>query len=251
VKAAILAGGGTCSLAEAAGVASKALVPVAGKPLVRYVVEALGAAQTIEEAAVVCGPGLRYPEEAVVGVRQVEAAGPSYADTIRAAAETVPEGFVCILTADMPALTPAAVDATVNFALDSGADLTYTICDVDTVSEAFPGTVRTVVRLREGRFTGGNLAVARREMLLASLERIESAFGRRKSIVGLTLLFGPMFLLRLLLARPTVAAVAARGEQILGCKVAVHASAYPEIAMDVDKPSDVVAAERYFATRSA
>jgi GTP:adenosylcobinamide-phosphate guanylyltransferase len=249
VIGAILAAGKGGDLADSVGVSAKALVPVAGRPLVTYVVEALQNAQTLDDVVVIHGPDAPLPEEAVLGARQVMAAGDSFSDTITAAVEAADEGLVCLVTADLPALTPESVDATVKFALDSGADLTYTMADVGAVAEAFPGTVRTVVSLREGRFTGGNLAVARREALLNGLARIESAFGRRKSIVGLTLLLGPMFLLRLLVGRLSVADAAARGGAILGCRVAVYASPHPEIGFDVDKPSDLELAERLLSAK--
>ena len=238
-------------MAAAAGVGVKALVPVAGRPLVQYVVEAVRQAAEVSEPVVICSPGARLPDAAILGARQVEAGGADFADSVRSAAEEALDGNVCLLTADLPGLTGAAVDATAKFALDSGADLTYTIAEVGAVSAAFPGTVRTVVRLREGDFTGGNLVVARREVLLTSLPRIEVAFERRKSIVGLALLLGPMFLFRMALGRVSLAVVVARGERILGCRVAVHVSPCPEIAMDVDKPSDVAAAERYLSARNA
>jgi len=241
---AVLAGGGASDFAAAHGVATKALIPVAGRPMVAYVVEALRAAQTVTDIVVVCGPGGCLPEAAVVGARQVTAEGEGFSDTVAAGARAAGDGFVCLVTGDLPALTGECVDATVKFALDSGADLTYTMAEVGRVAERFPGTLRTVVRLREGRYTGGNLAVARPDALLKSLARIESAFGRRKSIVGLTLLLGPMFLLRLGLGRLSVADAAARGAAILGCRVAVHASDYPEIGFDVDKPSDLELAEK-------
>ena len=241
---AVLAGGKAGALEASAGVESRALVPVGGRPLVARVVEALQGAQTIDSIAVIHGPGRPLPDQAVGGARQVPAAGEAYCDTVRAAAQQAGEGHVCLATADMAALTAAAVDATVKFALDSDADLTYTIAEAGMVSEAFPGTVRTTVRLREGRFTGGNLAVARSAALLGALQQIEMAFGRRKSIVGLTMLLGPMFLLRLVLGRLSVTDAAARGAALLGCSVAVHASPYPEIGFDVDKPSDLELAER-------
>ncbi|MGQ9732661.1 MAG: NTP transferase domain-containing protein [Candidatus Zipacnadales bacterium] len=243
MKATVLAAGAGGELAASAGVPAKALVPVGGQALVTYVVAALQGAQTIDETIVICGPERYLPEETVLGVQQVQAPSKRFADTIRTAATVGGEGLLCLVTADLPALTPAAVDATVKFALDSQADLTYTMVDIDTVLQAFPGTVRTVVRLREGRMTGGNIVIARSSALLHSLERIDVAFGRRKSIVGLTLLFGPLFLLRLGLGRLSVRHIVARGEAILGCRIAVHKSSYPEIAFDVDRPSDLEFAE--------
>lgn len=245
-----MAAGQGGELAASAGVDSRALVPVGGRPLVTRVVEALQGAESLERVVVVHAPGRPLPEQAVLGAPQVGAAGERFSDTIAAAAREGGDGFVCLVTADLPLLTPAAVDESVKFALDSGADLTYTIAEAGMVAEAFPGTVRTIVRLREGRFTGGNLVVARAASLLTGLERIETAFGRRKSIVGLTMLLGPMFLLRVAFGRLSVADAAARGAQIMGCRVAVHATRYPAVGFDVDKPSDLEVAERLLSAET-
>ncbi len=251
MKAAVLAGGPAGRLAPAAEATYKALVPVADRPMVGYVVEALRAAQQVGEVVVVSGPQGPLPASAVGNARQASAASPSFGDTVAAAARAAGNGLLVLATADIPLLTPQAVDDTVGFALDSGADLTYTISDVQGVLAAFPGTTRTSARLQEGRFTGGNLVVARADSLLQGVAAIQNAFGRRKSVVGLALLLGPLFVLRLALGRLTVEAAAARGSEILGCSVAVHLSRYPEVAFDVDKPSDLAAAEAALSKRLA
>lgn len=240
----ILAAGGASDFAGAYGVPTKALIPVAGRPLVTYVVEALRAAHGLCDLVIIRSPESLLPESATLGVPQVPAAGTRFRDSIVAAAEAAKNDPLCIVTADLPALTPRSIDATINFALDSGADLTYTIVEADAVARAFPGSTRTTVRLKEGRFTGGNAVVVRVETLLTSLARIERAFGRRKSIIGLTMLLGPLFLWRLARGRLSVEEAAARGATILGCRVAVYVSPYPEIGFDVDKPSDLEVAEK-------
>jgi CTP:molybdopterin cytidylyltransferase MocA len=217
--------------------------------MVQYVVEALREARTVEETFIVAGPGERLPAAAVASAEQVRAAGESFADTIAAAARHVGQGLLVVATADLPLLTAAAVDDAAQAALDSGADLTYTVAEVGSVLAAFPGNRRTSVRLREGRFTGGNLVVASASALLHSVETIQAAFGRRKSVVGLALLLGPMFIARLALGLLTFEGVAARAAQLLDCRVAVHVTPYPEIAFDVDKPSDLQAAKAALAAR--
>lgn len=251
MKAAVLAGGKAGALTPALPTAYKALVPIAGRPMVQYVVEALQAAECVDEVVVICGPQGLLPPEAVGGVKQVSAASGAFSDTVAAAARIAENSRVLLATADTPLLTPGAADDTVRFGLDSEADLTYTMADAARVAAAFPGSKRTTVRLREGRFTGGNMVVAASDTLLLALKTIESAFARRKSIIGLALLLGPVFLVRLALGLLNVEAAAARGSEILGCKIAVHLTPYPEIAFDVDKPSDLIAAERAIQRRAS
>jgi GTP:adenosylcobinamide-phosphate guanylyltransferase len=250
MKAAVLAGGAIGRLAPAAEATCKALVPLAGRPMVRYVVEALEAAERISEVTVVGGPRGPFPAEAVGRAKQATAASEAFSDTVAAAARSGGNGPILLATADIPLLTPQAVDETAQFALDSGADLTYTMADVEQVAAAFPGTRRTSVRLREGRFTGGNVVVAGSDTLLHALPAIQAAFARRKSIIGLTLLLGPLFLVRLALGQLTVAAAARRGSEILDCSVSVHLSTHPEVAFDVDKLSDLAAAEAAINSRT-
>ncbi len=251
MKAAVLAGGKAGALMPADPTAYKALVPIAGRPMVQYVVEALQAAECVDEVVVICGPRSLLPPEAVGGAKQVSATSEAFSDTVAAAARTAENSRVLLATADTPLLTPEGADDTVRFGLDSEADLTYTMADAAQVAAAFPGSKRTTVRLREGRFTGGNMVVAASETLLLALKTIESAFTRRKSIIGLALLLGPVFLVRLALGQLTVEAAAARGSEILGCKIAVHLTPHPEIAFDVDKPSDLRTAERAIDVRAS
>jgi len=242
VKAAVLAASRGGDLAEAVGVPSKALVPVAGRPLISYVIDTLERAETIDEIVVVASPQELLPQEAVCSARQVHAAGETFSDSVSTAARLEGEGPMVMVTCDVPLLTPEAVDATVKFALDSGAELTYTMHDVDACEGRYPGTKRTAVRLREGRFTGGNIVVATRTAFLRVVPTLDIVFGRRKSVLGLAMVLGPAVLMRLALGALSVENVVARASRILECKVAVYDSPFTEIAFDVDKPSDLDAA---------
>jgi len=243
LKAVVLAAGVGGDLADSMGVPAKALVPINGIPMARYVVAALDACQTISETVLITSPRAKLPDDATGGAKQIHAAGEKFSDTIAAAARIDGDGPIVIVTADLPCLTPESVDATANFALDSGAHFTYTMADADMCESSYPGTKRTAVRLREGRFTGGNIVVARRDILLHCLELLNSLFGNRKNVLRLAMMLGPGVLIRLALGTLSVEQAAARGSKILGGEVAVHASQYAEIAFDVDKPSDLEAAK--------
>ncbi len=247
VKAVVMAAGAGGEFADSMGVPAKALVPIDGVPMVRYVVEALAACQTVSETVLVTSPRAKLPDDATGGVKQVHAAGEKFSDTIAAAARIEGDGQIAIITADLPCLTPESVDATVNFALDSGADFTYTIADADMCESSYPGTKRTSIRLCEGRFTGGNIAVARRSTLLQCQELLNSLFGNRKNVPRLAMMLGAGVLIRIALGTLTLEQAAARASKILGGEVAVHASQHAEIAFDVDKPSDLEAAKVAFA----
>jgi hypothetical protein len=87
--------------------------------------------------------------------------------------------------------------------------------------------------------TGGNVFLIRPQVILKSRDRIEQAFALRKRPLQLSRLLGFKFLIKLLTGRLEVAEIEARVEEILGMKGAGILSLYPEIGVDVDKPSDL------------
>ncbi len=152
------------------------------------------------------------------------------------------QGPVLVATADVPLLTPEAVFHLLSVAPPAG--LVYPIVPREAVEERFPGMKRTYARLREGTFTGGNLVLLDPALFRRALPVARKVVAWRKNPLRLALLFGPAFLLKLLLGVLSVAELEARAEGIFGVPMRAVVVPYPEIGVDVDKPEDVAFAER-------
>src|SRR5438105_487566 len=108
VPAVLLAGGKTTpEFAREAGTAERALADVNGRPMVRYVIEALKAAETVDRIILVAPPG--FPEQPGVDRHVASAAG--LVGNIRAGLRECGDAqFALFATADIPFLTGAAID---------------------------------------------------------------------------------------------------------------------------------------------
>jgi GTP:adenosylcobinamide-phosphate guanylyltransferase len=254
VIAAILAGGGPDDVvARATGAPCKALVEIEGRPLIAYVLDALREAETVREIIAVEGPSRslsRYDGD--FGVPIVTAEGSRLIDTFTASAKAVTSGErILIVTVDLPLLTAEAVDGFVRSCQETQGGLSYPIVQAEAFDRAFPGRGKTVVPLREGRFTGGNLAIVTREFVLEGGPAIGRTFERRKSAVRLAWMFGLRFLVRLLTGRLTIEQLEQRGGELVGTTVAAVPVPWPEIGFDVDHTEDLELASRFLRERSA
>ena len=250
IPAVILAGGKNHAAMQAAtGVDNRALTPLGARTMLDYVVSALRATLSVSEIYVVgavpagkgytvVGGGETLIENLLAGLR---AAQGSEGGAAR----------VLISTSDIPFLTADGTEDFVRQGLESGADLCCSYVALSLCTECFPEMKRTAIKMREGRFTLGNLMLVNPMPLLAHPEIIQQAYAARKSPVQVARLLGLGLLGRLLLAQSVAPALlsvnaleGAVSRLLGGVRVQAILSQYPEIGTDVDKPEDVVIARR-------
>ena len=252
ITAVILAGsraGAADPMALAAGISHKALLPVAGVPMLARVADALRASPAVGRIAVMIeAPGRTLAGfEAPAGLLLRETA-PSPSRSVAAAlAEFGPP--LLVTTADHALLTPAMV-AHFLAALPSGADAAAGLARAETVLAAWPETRRTWLRFRDGRFSGCNLfwlGTPAAAAAVAFWRRVEQD---RKRPLAMIALLGLPALLRFALGRLTLAdALAALGQRT-GTRLAAVEMPFAEAAIDVDRPADLALAEAALAGRA-
>lgn len=252
--AVVLAGdrGADEPVAMAAGVACKALAPVAGIPMVLRVLDALEASDHVDRV-VLCGPSPQIMAAAgVLSARLVPgrldwipAADSPSASAAAGLAALGPHTPALVTTADHPLLRSQLVDALVTEALASGADAVVGLVAHRTVAAAFPGVQRTVLRLREGGYCGTNLfafptAAGRRAV--DYWHRVEAQRKHPWRVVAG--LLGPRALLAYGLGRLTLPQAMERLSIRLGVRVAAVPLEWPEAGVDVDSVVDLQIAEK-------
>ncbi|GKT09086.1 nucleotidyltransferase family protein [Desulforhabdus sp. TSK] len=243
-------------VAGAAGVDCKALVPVGGRPMILRVLHALEQASSID-ARLVCGSSsrLRGREPELDGliasgkVRWVEnESSPSL--STRAACNALPQNEpVLVTTADHALLTPQMVDGFCLEAMASSCDVVAGLAHSDLVASAFPGSRRTVTRLRDGGYCGCNLfafLTPRGRQAATFWRRVEE---QRKHPLKIVKALGFGAILRYLLGRLTLQEGLARLSTLMGARAGVVWMPQPEAAVDVDKLEDWVLAEEILVHR--
>lgn len=239
MTAVVLAGGGTGdALARAHGALCKALVPVGGKPMAAHVLAALTACDSVSRVVYVgerfggldlCNvdvvpPGLGYSQSLALG--------------LGAALALDPAAPLLVVTADVPWLTPQAIDRFVT--ASAGAQLAYPIVSAQAALRDFPGQRRTFVKLRQGRYTGGNLLLLHPSLTAPFLALIERAYRARKNPAALATLVGPRTLLAFITGRAEIPTLERIVGQRLGGVVRAVVSEDACLAADVDRPEHLV-----------
>ena len=129
--------------------------------------------------------------------------------------------FLLIATADMPDLTSGAVKNFVELALQKKADVVYPVVPADTCASEYRGMDRTVVRLREGEVTGGNLFLIRRQALADNWETICGFLELRKNVLKLAWKLGPAVMFKFILGQLSLEELRIIASEILGVKADV------------------------------
>lgn len=229
MDAVILAGGKTTpDLLQATGCEMRGDLVVRGR---RFVEIAFDACRSVCSGSVICvGSSL---EGAVV-----LPAGRTFLESVRSGLETSKEPEVLLCTADMPFVSAAALDSFIA-QCDRDAHINYAIVPTALCEMRFPGIRRTSLRIREGKFTGGNVALVNRRAFLSVLPILERAYANRKSPLRLAMQVGVGLLVRILVARflprtLSLQDLENRVGRFINGRVHAVVSDSPEIATDVD-----------------
>jgi len=242
VPAVIMAGGtAKPEMVAATGLTNRALVPIDGKPMLSHVVEALRGAACVEGITVI-GDLPDSPDYA----RVADQGG--FVENLFAGLEACQGAeYALVSTADIPFIGAEIVNDFVRNGAAMGADVVYPVVRVEECYRRFPGVKRTAVSLRDGKLTGGNMVLMRPAFMRAQRTRIEEAYGARKSPIRLALMLGLSTTFRAALAftvAPSLLSVARLESavgRLLGGTARAYISPFPEIATDIDRPSDLEA----------
>lgn len=239
---------GRDAFAEAHGTDLKALIPLAGRPLVAHPAAALLGAPGIARVRVLAQQPERIAAALADDARlSVEASGATIAATLEAILADPATRFpLLVTTADHALLTPATI---ADFcARAAGADLAIGVVERAALAARLPGTRRTWIGFRGGAYSGANLFAfgsARAAAAVALWRSIEQDRKKGWRLLGALGLPGLLGLARLRTLDQTLDAIGRR----LDIDVRKVELADPLAAVDVDKPADHALAESLLAAR--
>jgi len=218
---------------------SKALLDIAGKPMIQWVLDALSAAQKVdnviiigltEKSGVTCSKPTYYlPNEGRMLANIVSG--------VNKALELNPQTqYTLVVSSDIPALTGEMVDWLVTEIEKDPADIYYGVIPREVMEKRYPDSRRTWTHLKGMDVCGADINATHIRMATEHLDMWESLIGTRKSplkqasIIG----FGTLFLMlaRQLTMEDAVRRVCDR----IGIKGKAVVWPWAEAGMDVDKP---------------
>lgn len=248
ITAVLLAGGPADALsATTPGAPNKAFADVAGMPLVERTLRALRDAPSIGRIIAVAPPQM-HDSAALQLADECRPDGTRIRDSLRSGLEGLPpDEAVLVSTSDLPVLTTPAIEDYVQRVRAADADVTYGCVERSVHLARYPEVPHTWARLREGRMCGTGF-MTMRPRVYPGLERfIERLGAARKNPLELAALFGWPVLMRYAVGRLSITHAEARASRVLGARVRAIVSPYPEIAVNVDRFSDLALAQRLLA----
>lgn len=245
VVAVVLAGGDVGDrLATDAGVEAKALLPLGDEPLGAYVLKALRSSGVVSKIVYVGPTNARltglYDVQVPGGHRMVDSLGLGLG-----AALAVPgTGPLLLLGADIPWVTGEMIARFVANAVAAGtpdgqAQLVYPVVRAAAAEAQFPQQKRTYAKLKDGRFTGGNLVLMQRQLAPSLLPQIDRVFRARKNPFALAGIIGFDVLLALLFGRADIRQLEKRVSGLVKAPVRALITDDAALAADVDSPAQL------------
>lgn len=248
--AAILLAGsrpGRDEFARQFGTDLKALIAIAGEPMVRRPVRALLASKSIGQVLVLSQAPERIaaviPSDPRIEFRQSRG---TIAETIlNLLADPTLQWPLLVTTADHALLDPATVDEFARAA--EGADVAIGVVERRNLLARLPETERTWLKFRGGAFTGANLFALKSPAVRPAIEQWRSVEQDRKKAWRVIALLGPAVLvlagLRLISRDEVLSRLGVR----LGLTIRAVQLSNPLAGVDVDKPADHTLVEAILA----
>ncbi len=232
----------------------KALVDVAGKPMIQWVLDALSESRLVEQVVIIgldadsgvsCEKPLSFipnqgsmVENILAGIRAVRQRNPQ-ADQ------------VLTVSSDIPAVTAEAVDWVAEKALEYDADILYNVIERRVMEQRFPNSKRTYTRLKDVEVCGGDLNAVAARMGSTKQDIWERIIAARKNVFKQAALIGYDTLLLLLLRQLTLNRAIEIVSKRLGIRGQGILCPHAEIGMDVDKPFQLELLRQDLAQRTA
>ena len=219
----------------------KALVDLAGKPMIQWILDALGEAQTIRRVVVVglTDAGTALTCRKTLGYLPSQG---SLVDNITAGARWVlgqdaSATHALVVSSDVPTITPDVVNWHVETPLQTDHEVYYSVIPQDRMERRFPGSKRSYFHFTDGTFTAGDMNMVATRVVTHVPPQIQALVEARKNIFKQAAIIGFDTLLLLALRQLSLAQTEQMVSRRLGLKGHVLVCPHAEAGMDVDKPA--------------
>jgi molybdopterin-guanine dinucleotide biosynthesis protein A len=218
----------------------KAMLPIGGKPMAQWVLDALAASPNVgrvvaigltPELGLTCGnkPLDYIPssggilDNAKSGLRRVLALNPQAKRALW-------------VSADIPAITAAHVNWLLDICAGSELDFYYTIIKREVMEARYPASRRTYTPLKEALVCGGDMNILATHLAAEDNPLWRKISETRKNVFKQAALVGIDTLLKLAFRQLSIRDAEDVAHRRLGVRGKAVLCPYAEIGMDVDKP---------------
>jgi GTP:adenosylcobinamide-phosphate guanylyltransferase len=221
---------------------SKAMIDVAGKPMIQWVLDALSNAKHVDNIIVI---GIT-PNNKLTSKKPlyyIPNQGKMLANMIKGVEKSIElnqkNKYVLIVSSDIPAVKAEMVDWLTKTCMETQDDLYYGVCPRNVMEKRYPSSRRTYTHLKDMDVCGADMNIINVRMASEHLDTWEALIANRKNPAGLAMVMGLDTALQLLTRQATLADYVARVSKRIGIKGRAIVWPYAEPCMDVDKPNQL------------
>jgi molybdopterin-guanine dinucleotide biosynthesis protein A len=221
---------------------SKAMLDIAGKPMIQWTLDALGDAKNVDNIIIIglspksnlkCRKPLYYLsnqgkmlDNLIVGVNKSLELNPK-------------NKYVLLVSSDIPAIKGDMVDWLITTCMETSDDIYYGVCPREVMEARYPGSKRTYTKLKDMEVCGADINVSHVRMASEHLGMWETLIANRKNPVAQATVMGWDTLYLLVTRQATLQDFVKRVSQRVGIKGRAIVWPYAEPCMDVDKPNQL------------
>jgi len=232
----------------------KAMLDIAGKPMIQHVLDAVSAAESVQRVVVV---GLDTPGSLTCTkpLFFIPNQGNIF-HNLRAGARKISEiapqdSSLIAISSDLPALRGEMIDWVSALTVREPADVHYLVISRETMESRYPGSRRTYYWLKDIEICGADIHAFRIEIVARNEKLWRRLLEARKNAFHQALFIGLDTMLGFLTRRWTLDEVAERVCQRVNIRGRAVLCPYAEAGMDVDKPAQLDLVRRDFQQRRA
>ncbi len=218
---------------------SKALLDIAGKSMIQWVLDALSASQKVDNI-IILGMTEHSGLKTSKPTHYLPNEGRMLANIVagfKKSQELNPETeYALIVSSDIPALTGEMVDWLVQEIEKTPADIYYGVIQRSLMEKRYPDSRRTWTHLKDMDVCGADINAAHIRMATEHLNTWEELIGKRKSPLKQAAAIGFVTLILMLLRQINLNDLVQRVSKQIGIRGKAIVWPWAEAGMDVDKP---------------
>jgi GTP:adenosylcobinamide-phosphate guanylyltransferase len=218
---------------------AKALMDIAGKPMVQWVLDALNDSKQVDNVIIV-GLSPKNKLKSKKPLYYLSNQGRMLSNIVAGVDKSLElnrkNQYVMVVSSDIPALKPDMVDWLVDSCMETQDDLYYGVCTRKVMEKRFPGSNRTYTRLKDIELCGADINITHVRMTTEHLDMWESLIGSRKNPLRQAGIIGLGTLWKVFTKSITLDELVATVCKRIGIKGRAILWSQAEPCMDVDKP---------------
>lgn len=218
---------------------SKALVDMAGKPMIQWVLDALGNARHVDNVIII-GLSAKSDVTCKKPMYFISNQGRMLANIVAGVEKSLEldpkTEYVLVASSDIPGINAEMVDWLIETCMSTKEDIYYGVIPREVMEARYPGSNRTYTKLKDIQLCGADMHITHVSMATEHLDMWEELIGNRKSPLKQAATIGFGTLLKVATRSITLSDLVDVITRRLGITGRPILWDHAEPGMDVDKP---------------